>query len=254
MKELFSSPALVQNLLENFGHGGLPRRREGTEGSPGICAVVNLKLEPMMQRQKDRRHIMAEHVETSADEATPPFDASRGLEAFAPVEVLTFEGDGRKACVLGTVAGADALVALEQRAAHGDAASLVAALPRMALTLTNYSGAEYSYYDATDAAAGARYAVEAIWPASARQVGRKRPSALVVVEETAACYARVVEPFARRQATKCGWIDAVCSLAKERERRRATRSCSTSLQHGLDDRLRVLRNSRRFPCAEHGGP
>ena len=34
--------------------------------------------------------------------------------------------------------------------------------------------------------------------------------------------------------------------------RGGTRSCSTSRQHVLDDRLRGLRNSRRLPCAENG--
>ena len=94
-----------------------------------------------------------------------------------------------------------------------DETALLAQLPSLALVLTNHSGAEYSYYDATATAAtahatataaaaaaaegpgpegqpqpqpsggGAQYAVEVIWPATARQVQRKTKAEVVLVEE-----------------------------------------------------------------------
>lgn len=153
------------------------------------------------------------------DSPVPPFDATRGLEAFTPKEVLRFDAGGRSAVLLGEIDGKDALVALDQKAAHADADALLGALPALALTLTNHSGAEYSYYDAAAGdGGGARFSAEVIWPASGRQVQRKRPADLVGFEEDAACYAAKVAPFAAAQAGRCGWIDAVCSLEKERER------------------------------------
>jgi len=149
--------------------------------------------------------------------AKPPFE-SRGLEAFTAKEVLKFDAGGRSACLLGEIDGADALVVLNQKAAHADADALIGALPSLALTLTNYSGAEYSYYDAAEEAGGASYTAEVIWPATGRQVQRKRPAELVGFEEDGACYASKVAPFAAAQASRCGWIDAVCSLEKEKER------------------------------------
>mmetsp|Transcript_25575 Transcript_25575/g.78844 ORF Transcript_25575/g.78844 Transcript_25575/m.78844 type:complete len:317 (-) Transcript_25575:26-976(-) len=138
------------------------------------------------------------------------------VEPFAVTEVLQFNSGGH-AVLLGEIAGSPALLQITQKAAHADADALRAALPTLALSLTNYSGAEYSYYVATDEK-GVAYDVEAIWPASERQVQRKRPGEIAVFEETAEAYSSVVQPFATAQAAKIGWIDAVCSLEKERER------------------------------------
>ncbi|KAH8095401.1 hypothetical protein JL720_2699 [Aureococcus anophagefferens] len=99
------------------------------------------------------------------------------LAPFAAKEVLAFGDGGRHAVVLGDVRGDPALVQLTQRAEYDTKEALVAALPSLKLALTNYSGAEYSYYDAA-APSGAAFACEAIWPASERQVQRKRPRAL----------------------------------------------------------------------------
>jgi len=68
----------------------------------------------------------------------------------------------------------------------------MAQLPSLALSLTNHSGAEYSYYEAVATnAASTTYAVEVVWPASERQMQRKRKSEIVLVEETADTYAKV---------------------------------------------------------------
>ena len=114
--------------------------------------------------------------------------------------------------------GRDCVLELKQRAALADPRALEDALPKLKLTLTNHSGAEYSYYAATDPTTGATYDLEAVWPAPERLVQRKRPAEICVVEETAEAYDRVVRPFAEAQAAKIGWIDAVCALEKERER------------------------------------
>lgn len=153
----------------------------------------------------------------SVSAAEAPFSATRPVSAFASKEVLAFSNDGRHAVVLGEVEGAAALLQLDQKAAYGDGGSLVAALPSLEVSLTNYSGAEYSYYDAR-APCGAAFSCEVVWPASERQIQRKRPSEVVAVEESAALYARVVAPFAAAQAAHVGWIDKVCALEAERER------------------------------------
>jgi len=148
----------------------------------------------------------------------PAFTPSRTLEAhFSADEVLRFDGGGRLAVVKGRLRRHDAqepghegddevcLLQIEQRAAVADEGALLAALPRLELALTNHSGAEYSYYDATLPAAGStRYNVEVICPASARQVERKRPSRVVLVEESAEVYARIVRPHAVDQAARLG--------------------------------------------------
>ena len=82
----------------------------------------------------------------------PAFTESRPLSSFVPESVLKFEGGGRLAVVRGKLAhdaGAepeDALLTLEQKPACADADALVASLPSFALSLTNHSGAEYSFY------------------------------------------------------------------------------------------------------------
>ena len=150
------------------------------------------------------------------EDAAPAF--SDTISNFAVEETLRFEAGGRLAVVLGTLDGKDCLLEIKQRAALADPRALEDALPKLKLTLTNHSGAEYSYYAATDPTTGATYDLEAVWPAPERLVQRKRPAEICVVEETAEAYDRVVRPFAEAQAAKIGWIDAVCALEKERER------------------------------------
>ena len=150
------------------------------------------------------------------EDAVPAF--SDTISNFAVEETLRFEAGGRLAVVLGTLDGQDCVLELKQRAALADPQALEDALPKLKLTLTNHSGAEYSYYAATDPTTGATYDLEAVWPAPERLVQRKRPAEICVVEETAEAYDRVVRPFAEAQAAKIGWIDAVCALEKERER------------------------------------
>ncbi len=172
-----------------------------------------------------------------------PFVGGRTLADFRPETVLRFEGGGRFVVVQGTLAAATAtaagpatdndasrpsssssasarplLLQLEQRAACADAEAFVAALPRFSLTLTNDSGAEYSFYRARGLGGAAEFDVECIWPASARQIARKTPSRGLLVEETAALYTRVVDAFAAAQAAKIGWLEAVVTRRKERER------------------------------------
>ena len=150
------------------------------------------------------------------EDAVPAF--SDTISNFAVEETLRFEAGGRLAVVLGTLDGKDCLLEIKQRAALADPRALEDALPKLKLTLTNHSGAEYSYYAATDPTTGATYDLEAVWPAPERLVQRKRPAEICVVEETAEAYDRVVRPFAEAQAARIGWIDAVCALEKERER------------------------------------
>ena len=150
------------------------------------------------------------------EDAVPAF--SDTISNFAVEEMLRFEAGGRLAVVLGKLDGQDCVLELKQRAALADPRALEDALPKLKLALTNHSGAEYSYYAATDPTTGATYDLEAVWPAPERLVQRKRPAEICVVEETAEAYDRVVRPFAEAQAAKIGWIDAVCALEKERER------------------------------------
>ena len=150
------------------------------------------------------------------EDAVPAF--SDTISNFTFQETLRFEAGGRLAVVLGTLDGQDCVLEIKQRAALADPRALEDALPKLKLALTNHSGAEYSYYAATDPTTGATYDLEAVWPAPERLVQRKRPAEICVVEETAEAYDRVVRPFAEAQAAKIGWIDAVCSLEKERER------------------------------------
>ena len=150
------------------------------------------------------------------EDAVPAFADT--ISNFAVEETLRFEAGGRLAVVLGTLDGKDCLLEIKQRAALADPRALEDALPKLKLALTNHSGAEYSYYAATDPTTGATYDLEAVWPAPERLVQRKRPAEICVVEETAEAYDRVVRPFAEAQAAKIGWIDAVCALEKERER------------------------------------
>ena len=150
------------------------------------------------------------------EDAVPAF--SDTISNFAVEETLRFEAGGRLAVVLGKLDGRDCVLEIKQRAALADPRALEDALPKLKLTLTNHSGAEYSYYAATDPTTGATYDLEAVWPAPERLVQRKRPAEICVVEETAEAYDRVVRPFAEAQAARIGWIDAVCALEKERER------------------------------------
>ena len=150
------------------------------------------------------------------EDAVPAF--SDTISNFTVEEMLRFEAGGRLAVVLGKLDGRDCVLELKQRAALADPRALEDALPKLKLALTNHSGAEYSYYAATDPTTGATYDLEAVWPAPERLVQRKRPAEICVVEETAEAYDRVVRPFAEAQAARIGWIDAVCALEKERER------------------------------------
>ena len=150
------------------------------------------------------------------EDAVPAFADT--IANFAVEEMLRFEAGGRLAVVLGKLGGQDCVLEIKQRAALADPRALEDALPKLKLALTNHSGAEYSYYAATDPTTGATYDLEAVWPAPERLVQRKRPAEICVVEETAEAYDRVVRPFAEAQAAKIGWIDAVCALEKERER------------------------------------
>ena len=150
------------------------------------------------------------------EDAVPAFADT--ISNFTVEEMLRFEQGGRLGVVLGTLDGKDCLLEIKQRAALADPRALEDALPKLKLALTNHSGAEYSYYAATDPTTGATYDLEAVWPAPERLVQRKRPAEICVVEETAEAYDRVVRPFAEAQAARIGWIDAVCALEKERER------------------------------------
>ena len=149
--------------------------------------------------------------------AQPPAFADT-ISNFTVEEMLRFEQGGRLGVMLGTLDGKNCLLEIKQRAALADPRALEDALPKLKLALTNHSGAEYSYYAATDPTTGATYDLEAVWPAPERLVQRKRPAEICVVEETAEAYDRVVRPFAEAQAARIGWIDAVCALEKERER------------------------------------
>ena len=159
------------------------------------------------------------------EDAVPAF--SDTISNFAVEETLRFEAGGRLAVVLGKLDGQDCVLELKQRAALADPRALEDALPKLKLALTNHSGAEYSYYAATDPTTGATYDLEAVWPAPERLVQRKRPAEICVVEETAEAYDRVVRPFAEAQAAKIGWIDAVCACVEINQ----CVGCNSSLSH-----------------------
>ena len=161
-------------------------------------------------------HIMAEPSDANKRQLwrTRRQPSRTRSRTFAVEETLRFEAGGRLAVVLGKLDGRDCVLELKQRAALADPQALEDALPKLKLTLTNHSGAEYSYYAATDPTTGATYDLEAVWPAPERLVQRKRPAEICVVEETAEAYDRVVRPFAEAQAAKIGWIDAVCASAE----------------------------------------
>ena len=146
------------------------------------------------------------------EDAVPAFADT--ISNFTVEETLRFEAGGRLAVVLGKLDGRDCVLELKQRAALADPRALEDALPKLKLALTNHSGAEYSYYAATDPTTGATYDLEAVWPAPERLVQRKRPAEICVVEETAEAYDRVVRPFAEAQAARIGWIDAVRACVK----------------------------------------
>ena len=137
------------------------------------------------------RREMSEQPPAKKVRSEAAFTEERPWTSFVPESVLKFEGGGRLAVIRGKLARAagaepeDALLTLEQKPACADADAMLARLPTFALSLTNHSGAEYSFYDATGSADGARYSAEVIWPASARQIERKTPAASALVEESA---------------------------------------------------------------------
>ena len=146
------------------------------------------------------------------EDAVPAFADT--ISNFTVEETLRFEAGGRLAVVLGKLGGQDCVLEIKQRAALADPRALEDALPKLKLALTNHSGAEYSYYAATDPTTGATYDLEAVWPAPARLIQRKRPAEVCVVEETAEAYDRIVRPFAEAEGARIGWIDAVCACVE----------------------------------------
>ena len=152
---------------------------------------------------------------------SPAFHGAATASAFKAQTVLKFEANGRFACIVGALAGEDgtespALLKLTLKAPCGSQDELLAALPSATLQLSSFSGAEYSFYDAT--LAGAPYAAEVVWPATPRQIARATPSVVTLVEETPAVFASVVAAHQAEQAGRIGWLDSVCSLETERER------------------------------------
>eukprot|EP00936_MAST-01D_sp_MAST-1D-sp1_P000098 g98.t1 len=167
--------------------------------------------------QKKAKLQMSNKVKVSRQPGKEVAFPAEHMRDFRVTEVINYSDGGRKVCLLGMLEGAETIVGLTEKASICDAETLIAAIPSFSLNLTNHSGAEYSYYVA-QSAGGAKYDVEAIWPASDRQIQRKRPMEIELFEESATCYSKLVEPFACAQAASIGWIDAVCSLQKERER------------------------------------
>lgn len=133
-----------------------------------------------------------------------PFTTS--LSEFRAHSVLTWHN--KLAVVQGDVNGKTALVKLEPKSPWAAESAVLALLPRLRLKLTNYSGAEYSFYDGE--AAGELFCVEVVCPASQRQIARHQPSDVRLVDETPEMYSCPSE--------RPGWIDAVCSLDKEKDR------------------------------------
>jgi hypothetical protein len=106
---------------------------------------------------------------TEDDDSGPigeAFGEGRTVTALVNAEVLRFEGGGRSSVVkaqLSAKAGEepqDCLLSLEQKAACDDAQGLLNSLTSLSLTCKNYSGAEYSFYDATTADGAGRYNIE----------------------------------------------------------------------------------------------
>jgi len=158
-------------------------------------------------------------AEEEEEDSKIPFGSS--MAALSEASCLRF--DGRSGVFVGRVKGSKAVVSLSQKAAFADGEGLLAVLPSLALTLTNHSGHEYSYYEAVagkDGSSSSSFALEVIWPAQQWQIDRKKPGEYFMVEETREVYEEFVEPFAKERAAKdsAGWIDAVASLEKERDR------------------------------------
>ena len=156
--------------------------------------------------------------DTNSPPSEAAFAGSRSIKSsFTAENVLRFDGGGKFVVLKGTIEGLPALVQLEQRAACDSKEEFVASLRDFQLELTNYSGAEYSNY--TGAGLGASWNVEAIWPASERQIQRKTPSEKLLVEESGELYNQVIATFAQQQAERCnGWVDNVVNLKTELER------------------------------------
>ncbi|KAJ1457493.1 HIT-like domain-containing protein [Pelagophyceae sp. CCMP2097] len=158
--------------------------------------------------------------------------ARRSLADFELTEVLASCG-GLHCRVLGAFRGAPherALLTLDLRPPLPDALALMGALPRMRAALSDWSGAEFSFYDATydstdapgaaalpSAAAASTYALQVHCPASARAVSRARQSRFEMHVETAAAYASVVRPYALElvAAGAHAWAAAVAETTPE---------------------------------------
>ncbi len=155
----------------------------------------------------------------SSDE--PAFTDERQISSFKSQKVLKLGDDGRYAVVQGSLDGKDCLVELKLSGGFSSKEVVMREISGMNLKLTNHSGAEYSYYNAnlsSDAESYGNYRMEVIWPASDRQIQRKTPSDLELMEESAEVYERVVQAHAAAQAKKLGWVEQICSMQKERER------------------------------------
>lgn len=181
---------------------------------------------------------------SSNGDALIPFDSS--LSPFQPTKILRFEQGGKFVVILGRIArpistepldsGPEANLAaatksnigtseeeewpailqLEQKGACSDPSAFLDGLSSFNVSLTNHSGAEYSFYEARGF--NATFDAEVIWPASERQIIRKTPSLTCICEESADVYQQVVAEHAHEQAQNVAWLDAVVNLDKERER------------------------------------
>lgn len=154
------------------------------------------------------------------------FGGNRSFDDFVFEEVLRFENGGTLVVILGKL---NSMPAILQFVFRSKVESLDLFLELMkskaSFNLTNYSGAEYSYYNVPVSSPSlCEYKLEVIWPASERQIQRKRLSEYLLIEETPAVYKDKVAKHCLLESDNCQWIDEVTSLRKEKDRNLFTNS------------------------------
>mmetsp|Transcript_10545 Transcript_10545/g.13074 ORF Transcript_10545/g.13074 Transcript_10545/m.13074 type:complete len:245 (-) Transcript_10545:269-1003(-) len=154
---------------------------------------------------------MSDDQETKA-----PFHDDRDLREIKIERVLRFDQGGRAAVILGSFEEKAILLSLDQKAACSNEEAMCALIPELKLSMKNFSGGEYSYYDGMSPFAN--YNIEVIWPAQERQIQRKTPAEWALLEESAEAYREVSLAYVEERSAKEAWIDSVTSLRTEKER------------------------------------
>ena len=174
--------------------------------------------EPPTKKAKTSTSTTSTSTISSHQEA---FTNGRTIASFHPTQLLRFDNNGQHVVIQGMMSDSSnisqpTLIQLTQQATCSNSDQLLENLSTFQVTPTNYSGAEYSFYQAIGL--GATFNMEVIFPASSRQIQRKTPSTQLLVEETKELYSSIIQKFAQEQALNIGWLDAVVNLEKELDR------------------------------------